>query len=177
MYRNPDIGSSFRANNIGRTFYDFVTLHKPNKIIEFGSSNGYSAIAMAMACKDLNKGHVYSYDNWDFYPREQVSEGNCNNHASQNKVGNFVTFAEKDFFDWEPEECDIFVMDMENSGDKITKVYEVMKDKCKFFLFEGGSQDRDDICERRGLIPMAKCGVPYTIINPQFPSLSCISTT
>ena len=49
MYRQPDVYSSYRKNNIGQTLYDIVTKLKPKKIIEIGVLEGYSTISMAQA--------------------------------------------------------------------------------------------------------------------------------
>ncbi len=55
MYINPEIESSYRDNNLGKTLYDYVLYEKPEVVIDFGVLDGYSTICLAMACKENNK--------------------------------------------------------------------------------------------------------------------------
>lgn len=59
MYKNIDIESSYKKNDLGKTLYDLVIKYKPFNLIEFGSLYGYSTIAMAMALRDLGRGKLY----------------------------------------------------------------------------------------------------------------------
>ena len=63
MYKEPNVYSSYKKNNIGKTIYDIVLEYKPIKIVEIGVLDGYSIICMAQAIRDLNNGGlVYAYD-------------------------------------------------------------------------------------------------------------------
>lgn len=55
-YTNPDIESSYRDNDLGRTLYDLVLKYKPKKIVEHGILFGYSTVAMAQALDELGGG-------------------------------------------------------------------------------------------------------------------------
>ncbi|MBP6946051.1 MAG: class I SAM-dependent methyltransferase [Candidatus Pacebacteria bacterium] len=67
QYKNPDLDSSYRANDLGRTLYDAVLKYKPKKIVEFGSLYGYSTVAMAMALDEIGEGKIYVYDLFESY--------------------------------------------------------------------------------------------------------------
>ncbi len=67
QYKNPDIDSSYKENDLGRTLYEAVLAHKPKKIIEFGSLYGYSTVAMAMALDELGEGQIKVYDLFESY--------------------------------------------------------------------------------------------------------------
>ena len=41
MYKEPQVYSSYRENNIGKTLYDIVIELKPKTIIEIGVLEGY----------------------------------------------------------------------------------------------------------------------------------------
>lgn len=43
-YTNPDIESSYRENNLGKTIYETILELKPNTVIEFGCLYGYSTV-------------------------------------------------------------------------------------------------------------------------------------
>ncbi len=71
QYKNPDIDSSYRENNLGQDLYNAVLKHKPKKIIEFGSLYGYSTVAMAMALDQLKgdgvERQIQVYDLFESY--------------------------------------------------------------------------------------------------------------
>ena len=66
-YKNPNIESSYRKNDIGQTFFDLVLEKRPKVILEWGVLNGYSTVAMAMALDELGSGHITAYDLFDDY--------------------------------------------------------------------------------------------------------------
>ena len=101
--------------------YAFVSEYKPTKVVELGPATGYTTITMAQALKDNNNGHLNSYDIWN--DQYWGTQENC-----QNEINN-----------WN-------VQDIDNDGDKISKLYESVKPQIEtgsIVLFEGGSEERD----------------------------------
>lgn len=175
-YENPEIESSYRQNDLGQTLYDLVLDLKPKKIIEFGTLNGYSAIAMAMALDKLGRGTIDCYDLWNKYPHKNSTMQNAMENVSSYGLLKYVNFHYGDFWEWKPEHCCIFVLDISNDGDIIKRAYEKMKDYCDYFIFEGGTKERDEVewMKKYNKKPILQAGVTYEVLNPDFPSISII---
>ena len=126
--------------------YAFVSEYKPTKVVELGPATGYTTITMAQALKDNNNGHINSYDIWN--DQYWVTQENCQNEINNWNVQDYVTLKHMDFYDWieTNEEFDFLYMDIDNDGDKISKLYESVKPQIEtgsIVLFEGGSEERD----------------------------------
>lgn len=183
-YKNPNIESSYRENDIGRTIYDSVIQLKPNKVIEFGCLYGYSTVAITTALKDLNNGKLICYDLWDDYKYKHSTLSQTQENIERYGLSNYVEFIKKDYNEWlmEPEEFDLLHLDISNTGDTIIKTYESLAcyiQKGSVILFEGGSIERDNVewMIKYGAtsINSIKSIVNYKVINESFPSLSMIS--
>jgi len=175
-YNNPEIESSYRMNDIGRTLYDVIRQYKPEKIVEFGVLHGYATVAMAQALQDNKRGRIYAYDLWQKYPYKNAKMSDTAANIALHGVGEQVELLIGDADTWVPEPVDFIILDIGNDGDIIKKYYEKWKDYCKFLIFEGGSQERDEVYwmikyEKK---PIRDCGVPYAILNNKFPSVSII---
>lgn len=181
-YRNPDIVSSYRKNDLGKTLYDVVLMTKPSKIIEFGSLYGYSAICMAMALHEVGKGgYIFSFDNWSNIAWANGSLKQCEENACRYGVTDFITFGQKDFGEWSrernaisggQEEFDLLHVDINNDGSTVKELQQLSNPK-NYIIFEGGSKARDEVywMEKKDKI-VGSC--EYTILNPMFPSLSAL---
>ena len=145
MYREPDVYSSYRENNIGKTLYDVVIKLRPKNIIEIGVLEGYSTICMAQALKDLGdrSAKVYAHDLFDEYkyrncPMTKVWD-NLNKYGVQDYV--HLKHSMEDF--------DLMHIDISNNGDVIEKVYNRLSQnksiKTGPIFFEGGTQERDKV--------------------------------
>lgn len=186
MYVNPDIESSYRENNIGQTFYDLVMKEKPKVIFEFGSLNGYSAVCMAMALRDLrdtcdHHGHIFSVDLWEEYPFKHSDQRTAVKNADKYAVADYISFIRGDFFKWTKEKfknqkIDLLHVDISNDGDVVRRL-DSIKDVVKTIIFEGGTAQRDNvewmINYNKPLINF--CDVNYSVLNEKFPSLSMIA--
>jgi predicted O-methyltransferase YrrM len=180
-YQNPELESSYRENNIGETLYDLVLEHKPKKIIEIGCLYGYSTVAMAMALDKLRRGKIEVYDLFDKYDFKHCSLSETASNIGNYGLSQYVDLYYGDLDKWlkNPEPFDLLHVDVSNTGDVIKRVYEATKDqiaKGSVVIFEGGSQERDEVPWMRifGKKPINGCGVAYKILNPMFPSLSQI---
>lgn len=177
-YSNPDIPSSYRKNDLGKTLYDLVLSVKPNRIVEFGVLHGYSTVAMAMALDELGKGKIKAYDLWDDYEHNHGVRWKVMVELMNRKLGKYVDLCYGDFQNWDIEPCDMIHLDISNDGKTIRKAFEKIRraNWNGVFVFEGGSLERDEIewMKKYKKLPISKCGVPYRLINSRFPSLSIL---
>tara|TARA_R100001509_G_C4804901_1_gene194393 strand:+ start:194 stop:721 length:528 start_codon:yes stop_codon:yes gene_type:complete len=160
--------------------YDAISALKPKKIIEFGPADGMTTITMACALKD-NKinGKIKSYDVWnDNYWGNQYR---CQNNIDAWGVRDYVELTHLDFFEWEQEKFDFMYFDIDNDGDKILHLYEMVKEQIDMsgavVYFEGGSMERDKFV-KDGLTTMneVKPKIGYELITENVKySLSSIS--
>ena len=181
MYQNPEVESSYRENNLGKTLYDQVIEHKPKTIVEFGCLYGYSTIAMAMALRDLGQGMIYCYDLWEEYDFKHSTLDETMENLKRYDLLDFVEFKQMNFYDWllKPTEFDLLHLDISNTGDTIFDAKLMLNDKIlngKIVLFEGGSTERDQIdwMNRYKALPInsVKGITGYEVINQMFPSIS-----
>jgi hypothetical protein len=169
-YQNPDIESSYRENNLGKTLYNLVLQHRPKKIVEFGSLNGYSAICMAMALDEIGEGKIESYDLFEDYEFKHGKVTECNHNAQKYGVDKYITFLHGDIWKYKGS-ADMFHVDISNDGDIIKEVRKKLFKK--FVVFEGGSQERDEVewMQKYRKSPISG-SVPYILLNEKFPSIS-----
>ena len=181
QYRNPDIESSYRENDIGRTLYDLVLRLKPKKIVEFGILYGYSTVAMAMALDELGSGHIRAYDLFEDYPFKHGSMEGVAEAVRGYGLSKYVTLEKKNFDDWlaAPEPFDLLHVDVSNKGDTIARLYESVSEKIAqgaTVVFEGGSEERDNVewMIKYNAVKINDSGVPFKVIDSRFPSLSML---
>lgn len=180
-YTNPNIYSSYRQNDIGRTFYDLVLEKKPKKIVEFGVLFGYSTIAMAMALDELGEGHIWANDLWEEYPFRHSTMKETQKNIDAYGVSKYVTLQKTDFDAWlkKPEQFDLLHLDISNKGDTIARAYAALKDRIQngaIVIFEGGTEERDEVewMVKYNCKKLRESGVPFKVINPNFTALSMI---
>lgn len=175
-YENPNIESSYRANNLGETLYEVVLDFKPKKIIEFGTLNGYSAVAMAMALDKLGRGKIKCYDLWTTYPHKHTSMQDCESNIRAYGLENYIELHYGNFWDWEVEEADLIHIDLSNDGDIIERVVEKLKGFKGRIIFEGGTKERDEVewMKKYNKKPILQADITYEVLNPDFPSISII---
>lgn len=181
-YQNPDVESSYRENDLGRTLYNLVLEKKPRKIIEWGTLYGYSTIAMAMALDELGGGHITGYDLFEEYKFKHSSIENTQKNLERYGVANYVTLKKGNFDEWlkAPEPFDILHVDISNKGDTIARLYTAVKDQVASgatVVFEGGSPERDEVewMKKYGCKKIADSGVPYRLLDARFPSIGIIT--
>lgn len=181
-YINPDIESSYKANNIGQTLYDLVLRIKPKKIIEFGTLNGYSAVSMAMALHELNNGgKIICYDLWESYHYKHSTIEKTKQNISKYPLIDFIELKQMNMDDWNIEDFDLLHIDVSNDGKTISEMYKKMHDRIKngsVVVFEGGSEERDNVewMIKHNKVPInsIRKNIDYTILNQDFPSISQI---
>lgn len=174
MYINPEVESSYRFNNLGKTLYEYVLYKKPEVIIDFGVLEGYSTIALAYGCKENKKGRVKVYDLFEDYEYNHSKFDRLIKNLKEHGVMDYVDIEKRNFFDWikEPEHFDMLHLDISNTGD-IIDLLEPLVGKGTV-LFEGGSEQRDHAgwMLKFNKKPINKTKLKYEVVNPSFPSIS-----
>jgi len=177
IYVNPNIESSYKENDLGKTLYNIVIQLQPNKVIEFGCLYGYSTVSIALALKHLGKGKLICYDLWEDYQYKHSTLEQTKENVIKYEVEDFVEFYKMNFNEWikQPETFDLLHLDISNTGDTISKVYDILP-KNSQVIFEGGSIERDNVewMKKYNSTPInsIKSKVDYKVINNNFPSIS-----
>ena len=130
--------------------YDYVIQHKPKTIVEFGSGWGSTTIYMRKA-QETYGGELYS--------RELDTEkydGARKNFSDYNILDTIYYYNESyDVYFDDPFEFDLLYIDVHNEGFRVNKILQnefiqkMIKEK-KHILFEGGSDERNNIATSRG---------------------------
>lgn len=174
MYINPDVESSYKYNNLGKTLYEFVVFEKPEVVIDFGVLEGYSTIALALGCKANGKGKVKVYDLFEDYEFNHSKFDRLIRNLKEHGVMDYVDIEKKNFFDWvkEPEPFNLLHLDISNTGDIIDLLEPLVGSGT--ILFEGGSEQRDHAgwMMKFNKKPINQTKLSYQVINPLFPSIS-----
>ena len=182
-YKNPNIESSYRKNDLGQTFFDLVLEKQPKVILEWGVLNGYSTVAMAMALDELGSGHITAYDLFDGYKYKSSTIENTQKNIDRYDVSKYVTCKKGDFNSWieKMEHFDLLHVDISNNGETIAQLYEACRDRIEngaTVIFEGGAPgERDEVpwMVKYKFPKIKDSKVPYKILNTSFPSLSMLT--
>lgn len=174
---SKNVYSSYHQNDLGETLFLLVLGLKPKKIVEIGTLEGYSAIAMAQALKIIGEGHIYCYDLFEYYEFRNASLDKVRKNIDT--YSSIVTLEKKSFDDWEGEDFDLLHFDISNDGHKIREIYRKTKKQREaggIVVFEGGGKERDEVewMKKYHKLPISKCGIDYKIIDDRFPSLSIL---
>ncbi len=176
-YFNYPISSSYHKNNLGKTLYNTVLTMNPEVIIEFGTLNGYSAVAMAQALRDLDsKGKIYCHDLWKKYPYKNASMESTQSTIFSLGLSKYIELIEMDFYNWIPEPFDLMHFDISNHAGHIRYLKNLMDNNiCNgTVLFEGGTKERDKVAWMKDFQPINSSGIKFITINENFPSLSML---
>lgn len=174
MYTNPEIESSYKYNNLGKTLYDFVVYEKPEIVIDFGVLDGYSTIALAMGCRANRKGKVKVYDIFEDYEYNHSQLERLVKNIKEYGLLEWVEIEKRNFFDWvkDPEPFNLIHIDISNTGD-ILDIIGTLQGKGTV-LFEGGSEQRDKVgwIMKYNKKPINQSKAKFQVVNPLFPSIS-----
>lgn len=180
-----DVKSSYTENNIGLSIYDYALNLKPNKIIEFGVLNGYSAICFGLALRDLGRGKVYCYDLWEKYPYNHGDIKQVQAKVDSLGLTDYVHLDYGDVYEWSksPESFDLLHVDVSNDGQRLQQVLNGIKEsKIEHgpILFEGGTVERDakgwKTDRTNAAITAMKFQIGYRVLDERFPGLSLIDS-
>ncbi len=180
-FADPDIESSYHTSTLGKTLYEQVLLHKPEKIVEIGTYFGYTTVIMAMALDELGRGHINAYDLFEEYPYKHPTFDGTKENIEKYGLSKYVTLQKKGLDEWlaAPEDFNLLYVDVSNNGDVIDRVYDVVKEKIEkgaVVLFEGGSEERDKVewITKYNKKPIRDAKAPFKVVDTNFPSLSML---
>jgi len=176
-----DIYSSYLKNNLGETLFDKVIEHKPLKIVEFGTLNGYSAVYMGLALKELGRGLLFTYDLYDEYEYKHGKLSDVIENIKKFGLESYVIPAKLNINNWLvcKDTFDMCHIDISNNGDVVDNFIKSVNSEANsgsVCLFEGGSIERDDLewmikYNKPKINPIIK-KYNGTIVNDKFPSIS-----
>ena len=113
--------------------YSLVRLYRPASVVEVGVSQGASAVAIAMALRDNDHGHLTAVDNWSRkHGGKSVSNAQALKKMFENKVEKLVTFKSSDsqeYFKEQPDNSvDIIHVDADHSREgALADIYEAIR--------------------------------------------------
>lgn len=177
MYKQPEIRSTYKGNNLGRTIYDYIIEKNPFIVFEIGAYLGHSAVCIAQALKDLTGKDqrdrlLYCFDLWNPKKYKQSEREIFQENIVKYEVDDIIIPIQLSldgalsFVNIKPN---VVHIDISNTGDIIRKVYD--RKICPNVIFEGGTTERDNIpwMKKEEKI-VGSC--PYRVLNDNFPGLS-----
>ena len=151
------IESSYIKNDIGRILKTYVIAWQPRTYVELGVLHGYSTLAIAQGLKDLHqlRGDKRKLDAYDLFEDYQYKHGNkeeVEQLLKDNGVVDYVNLQKGNAYEvyknYEDKRLEFLHVDISNTGDTIKQIMEVWHPKIAekgLILFEGGSEERDEI--------------------------------
>jgi len=151
------IRSSYRRNSFSKIFENTVFSFPPRMAVELGILDGYSAFSIGRGLRKAHEikgsiGHLHAYDLWDDYPYKHGNMEMVQVALGAAKVEDYVTLHKADAFlvhrEYEDDSVDFLHVDISNTGGVIKHMVEHWTPKirhCGLFLFEGGSEERDNV--------------------------------
>lgn len=133
--------------NYGDIITAVTKLQTPTKIVEFGILDGFSLEKFIKSTDEDTK--ILAYDIFEDFNGNSANETKI---KEQFKIHSNVIIDKADFYekykDFEDESIDILHIDIANNGDTYKFALDNYTSKLKkggLFIFEGGSQERDNI--------------------------------
>lgn len=149
--------SSYKENNFGPVFRNTIITFIPHVVVELGVLNGYSTAWIAMGL-DFNylirnhRGHLHAYDLWDDYAFSHGNKEKVEILLTEMNLMGYVSLCKSDAFEvyktYGNRSVDILHVDLSNTGDifdKIVKQWHPLLSMSGILLFEGGSEERDQV--------------------------------
>lgn len=119
---------------------------------------------------------------WLHPSRNMITRRQVMKNIEKYGLSKYVKLDKKNFKDWikNPENFDMMHFDVNNNGETIKMLYDSVKpfiDKGSIVYFEGGSKERDSLewAIKHNLKKIGDSGVPYSVVNERFPSISIIT--
>jgi len=149
--------SSYKQNNYTLLFERSAEAFLPQKCVELGVLDGYSTVAIAKGLKRASIvgnhfSHLHAYDLWEDYPYKHGNMDKVQKLIDDEDLSRFVTLYRKDAFevykDYDEESICLLHVDLSNTGEILEKIVEQWHTRLSMggmLLFEGGSEERDNI--------------------------------
>ena len=149
--------SSYIKNNYGAIFEKTVEIFLPHKCVELGVLDGYSTLHIARGMKNAVKFSNHpiqfnAYDLWEDYPYKHGTMKGVYQLLFDEGLEGYASLHKKDAFtvheDYDDHSVCFLHVDLSNDGDILRRIIKRWDDKLSFgglFLFEGGSDERDNV--------------------------------
>lgn len=149
--------SSYIKNNYGPIFERTVEIFLPHQCVELGVLDGYSTLHIAKGIRNAKELSAHpvcfnAYDLWENYPYKHGTIEEVRKELFLNGLSEFVALHKRDAFtvheDYDDHSVCFLHVDLSNDGEVLRKIVERWDDKLSFgglMLFEGGSEERDEI--------------------------------
>lgn len=145
--------SSYEKYNYGDVFYALVHTYRPEKVVELGTKEGYSAYHIARALSENGNGTLDCYDH-DKAAMDRARE-------NVKEFSPIVSFTTSDALgiDKQYKSIDILHVDLDNDADVLDEVVPAWINKVKHcIILEGGSVPRDELASKTNFrkMPVSK---------------------
>ena len=149
--------SSYIENDYGSVFRSLILAHKPRLAVECGVLDGYSTFNIAHAIKFNHisrriKCPFFAYDLWEEYDYKHGDMIEVETMLDDNGLLDYCQLVEGDAFFvsniFDNRSIDFLHVDISNNGDTILHILESWGNKISdngMIVFEGGSQERDEV--------------------------------
>lgn len=146
----PSWHSSYEDNNYGDLFYALMRIYQPEKVVELGTKDGYSAYHIARGLQANGKGTLDCYDLFEnfkeYYGISSASKADAQQNLAEFKQIISLTLADAIGIDKKYHSVDILHVDLENSDRVLEKIIPAWIDKVRqLIIIEGGSIERDKV--------------------------------
>jgi len=168
--------SSYRENNFGEVLFYTTIAFPPAIAVELGVLHGFSTISIGRALYCIKErsgtvGHLHAYDLWEDYPYNHALMSETQEKIRLCGIQDFVTLYKMDAYEvskkYEDRTVDLLHVDISNDGNVLEKILELWHPKmrhCGLILFEGGSEERDNI---EWMIKFEKKKIRSAMMNSQ----------
>lgn len=149
--------SSYALNRYDSVFRSIVSAYQPITCVELGTLEGYSAVAIGKGLKENHKkygipGKLICYDLFEDYPYRNAPVELTRINIEKEELHDFVILCKWDAYKahefHKPESVYLLHVDLSNDGDTVDKIMESwdpLMVRGGVILFEGGSEERDQI--------------------------------
>ncbi len=138
--------SSYEEHAYGELFYALIKTYQPEKVVELGTKDGYSAYHIARGLTDNKKGKLFCYDLWEKYEFSSCSQAVAAENLKEVKDVVQLTLRDAVGVDQEHDMVDILHVDVSNKGEILEEIIPKWIDKVRqCIIIEGGSPERDKV--------------------------------
>lgn len=149
--------SSYLQNSYAEVFETLTKIFRPVAAIELGILDGYSACAIANALRKNKEefgliGHLDAYDIFEEYEFNHGNIEDVRNELLERDLQDYVTLIQQDAFkshmNYKDNSVHFLHVDLSNTGEILRKIIEQWDKKIVKYgviLFEGGSEERDNV--------------------------------
>ena len=180
------IHSGYQESMLG--IMKWIRDNSPNKIIQLGTGSGVVTFLMAQYLYDTNpNGKIKAYDWWDDssdgFHIFSIEDFEFSLKNQPEELQNLIEYEKLDYRKWleSPDtDWDMIYVDLNNDGEKIEKIYDVLKDKVldegKVIFFEGGTDGRFNKEAYKGRKKFSEMkDIPYKVYSVGIKSFGVIS--